>query len=623
MNRQRLKPYWIITLLASLLFSLLLNSLLSLGGPGLSWAQSDLPVQPQPLSNSAASSSSTTGAAAGTNTGPTTVKIPELNISELEQFFPNRYTQLSTAPVRLDGRPIFWVAVPQLDAAQETARETNSPQNPLTAGQRAQEIQARLQTVAESDWQTDTLSVKWELDRASSQPIIYINDQLLMTVTSLDADLSGLPTPATRADTLVSDIEAALLRYRTERTPNFLRQQFTLVGVVALVSTIVHLLLTHLRRLMLKAPQSADTLPTAPSSEMTTVLREKVVSKQQSRLRDLKLGFLNLLKLGNWLGALFLILGLFPYSRWLQPALVGILNKPMQLLGVGLLAYGIIRMGESVIERLFLALEEGANWAPERSQRLSLRFSTFSQVSQSIFATAIVGVTIMVALAVLGVQIAPLLAGAGIVGLAVSLASQSLIKDFINGFLILFEDQFGLGDFIVVGEAQGIVESLNLRVTQLRNAEGALITVPNGQISVVQNLSKDWSRVDLLVTVDPHIDANRAMGILSTVAHTMSLDAYWSTLILEPPNLLGVDDLNHVGVTLRLWIKTRPLKQWEVARELRRRIKAAFDQAGITIGIPQQLLQVNSSDLEMLGGSAPLTDQRAGEEDVDGSATGG
>jgi moderate conductance mechanosensitive channel len=587
MNRQRFRPYWLIALLVSLLVSLV--------WPGFSRAQTNLPPSSQP------------GVDAATASSPTTVKIPEINISELEQFFPNRYTQLSTAPVRLDGRPIFWVAVPQLADNRPDNRESDlesnrNPElpNPLTANQRAQEIQSRLQTFARSDWQTDTLSVRWQLDRASSQPIVYINDQLLMTVTSLDADLSGLPTPATRADTLVSDIETALLRYQAERTPAFLRQQLKLVGVLGLVSGIVHLFLARLKRLMRKVPRPTDVPAVTPTGEITTVLREKVVSKQQSRLRDLKLGFLSLMQFGNGMTAIFLLLGFLPYSRWLQPALVGALNKPMQLLGVGLLAYGIIRIGESMIERLFLALEEGANWAPERSQRLSLRFSTFSQVSQSIFATAIVGVAIMVALATLGVQIAPLLAGAGIVGLAVSLASQSLIKDFINGFLILFEDQFGLGDFIVVDEAKGIVENLNLRVTQLRNAEGALITVPNGQISVVQNLSKDWSRVDLQVTVDPHTDANRAMSLLSTVAHTMSLDAYWSTLILEPPNLLGVDDLNHVGVTLRLWVKTRPLKQWEVARELRRRIKAAFDQAGITIGIPQQLLQVNAGDLEVL-----------------------
>jgi small conductance mechanosensitive channel len=332
-----------------------------------------------------------------------------------------------------------------------------------------------------------------------------------------------------------------------------------------------------------------------------------VTHGQQRKLLDLQQIGIRVGQLLGWIVLFLALLGLFPTTRALQPLLFSILHIPAQLITIGLLAYGVVRLGGMVIERVFLALEEGANWAPERSQRLSLRFSTFLQVTQSIFALTVVVIAVVATLALWGIQVGPLLAGAGIVGLAISLASQSLIKDFINGFLILLEDQFGLGDFIMVDNVQGMVENLNLRVTQLRDAEGGLITIPNGQIAVVRNLSKEWSRVDLQLTVDPSTDANHAMSLLSLVAEAMSQDPQWQAAILEPPNMLGVDNLNHLGMTLRLWVKTAPLQQWAVARELRRRVKQTFDQAGIAIAIPQQRLQVDPAQWHNLAQELPET----------------
>jgi small conductance mechanosensitive channel len=189
----------------------------------------------------------------------------------------------------------------------------------------------------------------------------------------------------------------------------------------------------------------------------------------------------------------------------------------------------------------------------------------------------------------------PLLAGAGIIGLAISLASQNLLRDIINGFLILMEDQYGVGDVIVVDEVAGLVESMNLRITQLRNEEGRLITIPNSQIAIVQNLSKEWSRVDIMIPVSHTSDINEALELIEQVAEDMRDDPKWKALILEPPLLLGVDNLDHVGATVRIWIKTLPLKQWEVAREYRRRLKIAFDQSGVNIGVPQQSLHLHST----------------------------
>jgi small conductance mechanosensitive channel len=152
-----------------------------------------------------------------------------------------------------------------------------------------------------------------------------------------------------------------------------------------------------------------------------------------------------------------------------------------------------------------------------------------------------------------------------------------------------------VGDVVILGDIGGFVEYMGLRITQLRNEEGRLITVPNGSITVVQNLTKEWSRVDLLIDVDHSADIDKAIAVIERVATEMTEDDKWKHLILEPPLLLGVDQLNYVGATVRMWIKTQPLKQWDVGREYRRRLKIAFDQAGISIGIPQQSLRFNTS----------------------------
>ncbi|MGB3573872.1 MAG: mechanosensitive ion channel family protein, partial [Phormidesmis sp.] len=266
---------------------------------------------------------------------------------------------------------------------------------------------------------------------------------------------------------------------------------------------------------------------------------------------------------------------------------------PAQMLLIAGVGYLMLRLVSLVADKTFLALQEGAHWAPEASERLSLRLLTFSQVTKGIAAAVIFGIVILTMLSTAGIQVGPLLAGAGIIGVGISLAAQSLIKDIINGFLILLEDQFGIGDVIAVGEIAGSVEALNLRITQLRDTEGRLITIPNSQIGIVQNLSKDWSQVDLFISVEPSSDLNEALSILKTTATDMAEDSDWQQLILEPPDLLGVESIDSTGVTLRLLLKTQPLKQWPVARELRARIKHAFDQAGISTGVPQEKLAIH------------------------------
>jgi small conductance mechanosensitive channel len=186
----------------------------------------------------------------------------------------------------------------------------------------------------------------------------------------------------------------------------------------------------------------------------------------------------------------------------------------------------------------------------------------------------------------IGIDLGPMLAGAGIIGVAIGFGSQSLVKDFLAGIFILVEDQFGVGDTVDLGEAVGVVEVVSLRTTRLRSVDGTVWHVPNGEIGRVGNKSQHWSRALLDIQVAYTTDISEARAVIKDVA-----DDVWREepeAILEEPELWGVENLGAHGIDIRLVIKTQPSKQWEVSRLIRERIKLAFDERGIEIPFPQQ-----------------------------------
>ena len=219
--------------------------------------------------------------------------------------------------------------------------------------------------------------------------------------------------------------------------------------------------------------------------------------------------------------------------------------------------------------------------------------TTFFHVLEGIISYALVLISIFLILVHLRIPIAPLLAGAGILGFAISFSSQNLIRDVINGSLIVLEDQYAIGDIILLREAAGVVEDMNLRMTQLRGERGRLTTIPNSSISIVHNLTKDWSRIDFTVKLPHETDIDQAMKIIKQVAQQMQQEPEWQEHIIDPVNVLGVNDILETGVEIVLWLKTQPLQQFAVGREFRRRLKLAFDKEGIAIGIPRYVLELD------------------------------
>lgn len=224
----------------------------------------------------------------------------------------------------------------------------------------------------------------------------------------------------------------------------------------------------------------------------------------------------------------------------------------------------------------------------EMSLRAEQRINALTSVLRSIATVVIFMIAIFMILGEVGLNLAPLLAGAGIVGIALGFGAQSLVKDFLSGLFILVEDQFGVGDIVDLDQqTSGTVEAVSLRTTRLRAVDGTVWHVPNGDIRRVGNKSQHWSRALLDVEVAYDTDIDHAKAVIQRVA-----DGLWEERddILEAPEVWGVEQLGANAITIRLVVKTRPADQYAVSRELRQRLKEAFDAEGIEIPFPQQVV---------------------------------
>jgi len=198
-----------------------------------------------------------------------------------------------------------------------------------------------------------------------------------------------------------------------------------------------------------------------------------------------------------------------------------------------------------------------------------------------------------------GINITAALAGLGIVGIAVGFGAQFLIRDLITGFFVLLENQYNVGDVIKVGDIGGIVEEISLRKTTLRDLDGARHIIPNGEIRTVSNLTQEWSRAHLNISVAYKEDLDRVMALMRKTWEEMSADPNWSSsIIAKTPWLLRVDEFGDSGITIRMVGETKPIKQWDVMGEFRRRIKKVFDQEDIEIPWPHVKLYLGDDSVK-------------------------
>jgi moderate conductance mechanosensitive channel len=287
--------------------------------------------------------------------------------------------------------------------------------------------------------------------------------------------------------------------------------------------------------------------------------------------------------------------GVAEVSRWA-------LDVPLRIAGIVLgalliswlarraIGKGLRRLHSGAMEERVGAVRRGVPSALKATEETSLRgeqrIEALTGVLRSLTTFVIWVIAAFMILGQVGVSLAPLLAGAGVIGVALGFGSQSLVKDFLSGIFILVEDQFGVGDIVdVEGQVSGVVEGVSLRTTRLRSVDGVVWHVPNGEIRMVGNMSQHWSRSLLDVEVAYDTDIELAKAVVKRVA-----DRIWKadSAVLEEPEMWGVEQLGASGIVLRLVVKTTPKEQWRVARRLREEIKRAFDEEGIEIPFPQQ-----------------------------------
>jgi small-conductance mechanosensitive channel len=259
-----------------------------------------------------------------------------------------------------------------------------------------------------------------------------------------------------------------------------------------------------------------------------------------------------------------------------------------RVLGIWVLAWLALRVVRLAAERIEKSVDDGDDSVTTLREK---RGRTISQLLRSVGRAVIISIAILLTFNVF-INIAPILAGAGILGLAVSFGAQSLVRDVLSGFFFLVENQFAVGDVIEAAGKGGVVEKMTLRVVVLRDLDGSLHIIPNGEIKVASNKTRGWSRAVVDISVPHTEDLDRALAVVRDEAAKVSSDPVWAVQLDGPVEVLGVESLTDNAVVIRTLLKTQPGSQWSVAREFRRRLKNRFSSETIDSPYQQRRVQV-------------------------------
>lgn len=311
--------------------------------------------------------------------------------------------------------------------------------------------------------------------------------------------------------------------------------------------------------------------------------RQEVTAKKKDvgfSIRLISLSWVAMIVIAVWLAIIISLniwgLSVTPVTSWL-----GAHGWRIGLIVV-LAILAVISMGEIIPRVIVHTLTR----RPDETEDEVKRSDTLSRVLVGTIQVFIFFAAIFMILSELQIDIAPILAGAGVVGIAIGFGAQSLVKDLVAGLFIIIENQYRVGDVVKIADVSGIVEGINLRRTVLRDLDGIVHIVPNGEIRVASNFTKDWSRVNLNISVAYGENLDHAISVINKVGKELAEDPEWATLILKAPQVLRVDNLGESGIDIKILGDTKPIRQWDVMGELRLRLKKAFDDEGIEIPWP-------------------------------------
>jgi moderate conductance mechanosensitive channel len=510
--------------------------------------------------------------------------------------------------VYLDGNALFQIASQEI---LPSGTEANGDISPVR--RRAGRIARTLTNIANSGFDPQTLEVTTAT--LNNQTVLVTSDgrnlsrQVILTVTEIDALLES-----TSIEDLARQwsqiIRGALIEAWQSRQPAARRQQWVITSVIGVglllisglflrVQRSLKIRFTELRKSSHRQPsrvseaQSLMPIPLDRSSPtVTDDFRQQADLQQQLTLTILykRLALIGLILF--WFAGVTTILYIFPETR-----LEGrhLLRIPLRLFTIWL----VLLVSSNLVilyinHRLREWVEEGVVFS-DNPRRRSLRAPTLLEVSRGIIAFVSICIGILWFLVWTGFSPSSFLTGAGIVGVLMTFLFQSLLKDWLNGFLIVLEDQYAVGDMIQFEERLGMVEYMSLRATQLRAFDGRSITIPHNQMITAHNLSRDWSRVYFTIEVAYKTDPDVAIELMRQTAIDMANDPAWKEDIIDPVQIIGVSRVAHSGLELMLLMVVQRLRQLDIDREYRRRLKLVFDRQGIQIGIPQQNLRFSEN----------------------------
>ncbi len=420
----------------------------------------------------------------------------------------------------------------EVERAQEEAKLKE--EDAKKAQSRAQSISERIETLNENIALTKKL-----LDDSRRRA-----DLEQQTKTQLESELkqkTSANAPAAELQTLTRRIEAAQQRFQS------------VLGEIRSTTDHLHELQEELNRLQaaqIRALRDADAKKQAADAA------EEKITQLQNPFRPRNI------------------------VHWL-------LTHGPRLLLIALGTFLFYRLSRASSRRLVAIMSQGTSKRGTQHDREN-RAQTLAGVFNSALSLLILGGGSLMMLDEVGIPIVPLMGGAAVIGLAVAFGAQNLIKDYFSGFMVLLEDQYGINDVVKIGDVSGLVEHISLRTTVLRDLEGTVHFIPHGTITTVSNQTHGWSRALFDVGIDYKEDIDHVMKVLLELGHEMRRDPVFGPLVLDNPEMLGVDELSDSSVIIKFFLKTRPLQQWTVKREMLRRIKKRFDELGIDIPYPHQ-----------------------------------
>lgn len=548
------------------------------------------------------------------------LSLPEAANVDITQPPPNvrKIGGAEIAPVYFQGQILF-------EVASLSVLDRENPGGSLPVEIRANRIEDDLDYIVsftnpdlvagDRDYRTvyDPASFEVQVQILNSQIVVTASDdyrtaaQVLATVTETDAEYYGLSQREV-ADLWRDRIYSTLSQALQDRSPQALQSWLLMAGslLTGLVALWVGCRVLHRRLSRVKHQLDRQRADTAATPDVAEPLVPSVEPAQRRGKRPRWLR-----TLAELTGDLSDRISLLNFSRWLLVwvqvlawviAIASLINryplrqitawevllKPQLILVVWFMAGLGNRLLNFLIGRA-ATLQQSTVYSSDETRRRQLRISTTANVISGLKTVFVYLLAIVFTLNILGLNTNSLLAFGALLGFAISLAAQNVIKDLVNGFLVLLEDQYAIGDVIEIDDnTSGLVENLNLRVTQLRDGEGRLITLPNSQIARVVNLTRLWARVDESVFVSANANIHQALAVVESTAQDLYNDPQFRPVIIEAPTVLGVEKITHEGIEIHAQIKTKPSEQWTLAREFRLRLKTALDDKGIALGRPQR-----------------------------------